>query len=189
MHDSKLGKCHLPCCVVQVYGDRYLLCCCKGVLTTGYVKRQLTVVSGDVSISVDNWQTAAKTSLQDVANDSARVEVCNCSLSEPTVEHVDLTEDPNNCSRALLTAMYLQPSCPSSLCYLKLELEVCRPNKQAINLEWPNDKIHAPRKGLCSVDRILAQHVVFCSKEGGWGILPNSLRRCSCSCHIMHNMI
>ena len=32
LHDSKLGKCHLPCCIV---GDRCLLCCRKGVLATG----------------------------------------------------------------------------------------------------------------------------------------------------------
>ena len=58
LHDSKLGKCHLPCCAVQVFGDRCLLCCHKGVLTTGYAKGQLTAISGDLSISVDNWQTA-----------------------------------------------------------------------------------------------------------------------------------
>ena len=63
LHDSKFGKCHLPCCIVQVFGDRCLLCCRKGVLRTGYAKRQLTAITGDVSISVDNWRTAAKTSL------------------------------------------------------------------------------------------------------------------------------
>ena len=29
LHDSKLGKYHLPCCIVQVFGDRCLLCCHK----------------------------------------------------------------------------------------------------------------------------------------------------------------
>ena len=65
--------------------------------------------------------------------------------------------------------------------FLKLKLEVCRPDKQAISLEWPNDKIDVPIKGLCSVDRILAHYVIFCSKEvtkeGGWGISPNSPKR------------
>ena len=52
LHDSKLGKCHLPCCIAQISGDRCLLCCCKGVLATGYAKRP---ISGDVSISIENW--------------------------------------------------------------------------------------------------------------------------------------
>ena len=73
LHDSKLGKCHLPCCVVQLFGDRCLLCCHKGVLTTGYAKGQLTAISGDPSISVDNWRTAGRTSLRDVASDSANL--------------------------------------------------------------------------------------------------------------------
>ena len=48
-----------------------------------------------MSISVDNWRTAAKISLRDVANDSSRLEMCNCNLSEPAVEDVvDLTKDP-----------------------------------------------------------------------------------------------
>ena len=101
LHDSKLGKCHLPCCIVQVFGDRCLLCCRKGVLTTGYAKGQLTAISSDLSISVDNWRTAGKTSLRDVANDSASLEVCNCGLAKTTVEHViDLTEDPTVVSSA-----------------------------------------------------------------------------------------
>ena len=94
LHDGKLGKCHLPCCIVQVFGDRCPLCCRKGVLTTGYATRQLTTVSGDVSISVHNWRTAAKTSLRDVASNSESLELCNCGLAKPAVEHVvDLTED------------------------------------------------------------------------------------------------
>ena len=54
-HDSKLGKCHLPCCIVRMFSDRCLLCCRKGVLTTDYAKKWLMAVSGDVSISVENW--------------------------------------------------------------------------------------------------------------------------------------
>ena len=101
LHDSKLGKCHLPCCVVQVFGDRCLLCCHKGVLTTGYAKGQLTAISGDPSISVDNWRTAGRTSLRDVANDSANLKVWNCGLAKPVVEHVvDLTDDPTALSSA-----------------------------------------------------------------------------------------
>ena len=101
LHDGKLGKCHLPSCVVQVFGDRCLLFCHKGVPTTGYAKSQLTTVTGDVSISVDNWRTTAKTSLRDVASDSESLEECNCGLAKPAVEHVvDLTEDPTVMSSA-----------------------------------------------------------------------------------------
>ena len=74
-----------------MFGDRCLLCCRKGVLTTGYAKRQLLAISGDVSICVENWRTAANTSLREVAGD---LEVCNCGIAKPVVEHVvDLTED------------------------------------------------------------------------------------------------
>ena len=106
LHDIKLGKCHLPCCIVQVFGDKCLLCCHKGVLTTGYTKGQLMAISGDVSISVDNWQTAGRTSLRDVANDSASLKVCNCDLDKTVVEHVvDLTEDPTVVSLAVCSAV------------------------------------------------------------------------------------
>ena len=37
LHDGRLGKSHLPCCVVQVFGDRCLLCCDKGALTTDWL--------------------------------------------------------------------------------------------------------------------------------------------------------
>ena len=101
LHDSKLGKCHLPCCVVQVFGDRCLLCCHKGVLTTGYAKGRLTAISGDPSISVDKWRTAGRISLRDVANDSANLKVCSCGLTKTIVEHVvDLTDDPTALSSA-----------------------------------------------------------------------------------------
>ena len=94
LHDSKLGKYHVPCCIVQMFGDRCLLCCCKGVLKTGYAKSQLTAISGDVSISVENWRSATKVSLREVANDSASLEVCNCGLAKPVVEYViDLTKE------------------------------------------------------------------------------------------------
>ena len=61
---------------------------------------QLMAISSDVSISVENWQTAARISLREVASDSASLEVrtCNCGLAKPVVEHiVDLTEDPTVC--------------------------------------------------------------------------------------------
>ena len=58
-------------------------------------------VSGNVSISVDSWLTAAKTSLRDVASDSESLKLCNCGLAKPAVEHVvDLTEDTTVMSSA-----------------------------------------------------------------------------------------
>ena len=67
------------CLVIDAY------CCHKGVLTTGYAKGQLTAISGDLSISVDNWRTAGRISLQDVANNSANLKVCNCGLAKTVV--------------------------------------------------------------------------------------------------------
>ena len=79
---------------MQVFGDRCLLFCCKGVLATGYVKGQLMAVTGDATISAENWRTAARISLREVAGDPANLEVCNCGIAKPVVEHVvDLTED------------------------------------------------------------------------------------------------
>ena len=94
LHNSKLGKYHLPCCIVQIFGDRCLLCCRKGVLTTGYTKGQLVAITGNVTISAENWRTAAKVSLKKVVDDPANLEVCNCCIARPVVEHIiDLTED------------------------------------------------------------------------------------------------
>ena len=94
LHDSKLGKCHLPCCIVQMFGDRCLLCYHKGVLATGCTKGQLMAVTGDVCISAENWRTAARVSLREVADDPASLEVCNCGIAKPAVEYVvDRTED------------------------------------------------------------------------------------------------
>ena len=95
LHDSKLGKYHLPCCIVQIFGDRCLLCCRKGVLATGYTKGQLMAITSNVTISAENWRTAAKVSLQKVVDDPANLKVCNCGLSRPVVEHIlDLRTPP-----------------------------------------------------------------------------------------------
>ena len=94
LHYSMLGKCHLPCCIVQMFGDRCLLCCHKGVLATGYMETQLMPITSNVTISAENWRPAARISLQEVAGDPASLEVCNCGIAKPAVEHIiDLTED------------------------------------------------------------------------------------------------
>ena len=94
LHHSMLGKCHLPCCIVQMFGDRCLLCCHKGVLATGYMEMQLMPITGNVTISAENWRTAARMSLREVAGDPASLEVCSCGKAKPAVEHiVDLIDD------------------------------------------------------------------------------------------------
>ena len=61
----------------------------------------MTAISSDLSISVDNWRTAGRISLRDVANDSANLKVCNCGLTKTVFEHVvDLTDDPTALSSA-----------------------------------------------------------------------------------------
>ena len=61
----------------------------------------MTAISSDLSISVDNWRTAGRTSLRDVANNSVSLKVCNCGLAKTVVEHViDLTDDPTAVSSA-----------------------------------------------------------------------------------------
>ena len=85
LHDNKLDKCHLPCCIVQIFGDRCLLYCRKGVLATGYTKGQLMAITSDVSISAKNGRTTAKISLREVAGDPANLEVCNCGIAKPSL--------------------------------------------------------------------------------------------------------
>ena len=51
-------------------------------------------ITGNMTISAENWRTAAKISFKKVVDDSATLEVCNCGIARPVVEHiVDLTED------------------------------------------------------------------------------------------------
>ena len=80
LHESRLDKCHVPCRVVQMFGERCLLYCHKGVLRTGYAKSQLVALRSDLSISVEDWRTAAKVSLGEVVSDPASLEVCCCDL-------------------------------------------------------------------------------------------------------------
>ena len=127
LHDSKLGKCHLPCCIVQIFADRCLLCCRNGVLANGYAKGQLVTVTSDVTISAENWRTAARISLREVAGDPANLEVCNCGIAKPVVENVDLTEDTtvvssdessttvsNNWLSTLLYTLHVDKKCENS---------------------------------------------------------------------------
>ena len=72
LHESKLDKSHVPCRVVQMFGEKCLLYCRKGVLRSGYAKSQLMALS-DLSISVENWRTAAKVSLREVTSDPESV--------------------------------------------------------------------------------------------------------------------
>ena len=78
---------------MQIFGDRCLLCCHKGVLATGYTKGQLMAITGNVTISAENWRTAAKISLKKVVDDPANLEICNCGIARHVEHIVDLTED------------------------------------------------------------------------------------------------
>ena len=54
-----------------IFGDRCLLCCCKGILATGYAKGQLMTVTTNVTVSEENWRTAARISLREVSHKMA----------------------------------------------------------------------------------------------------------------------
>ena len=95
LHESKLDEYHIPCRVVQMFGERCLLYCRKGVLRTGYAKSRLVALSSELSISVENWRTAAKVSLREVTSDPASLEVCCCDIARPelTNESIVLSSD------------------------------------------------------------------------------------------------
>ena len=90
LHESKLDNHHIPCRVVQMFGEKCVLYCRKGVLKSGYATSRLLALSSDWSVS------AKKISLKEVANDPASLERCNCDLGKPVKEDVavfDLTKE------------------------------------------------------------------------------------------------
>ena len=95
LHESKLDNHHIPCRVVQMFGEKCVLYCRKGVLRSGYATSKLLALSSDWSVSVENWRSAKKVSLKEVASDPASLEQCNCDLGKPAKVDVavfDLTE-------------------------------------------------------------------------------------------------
>ena len=130
-HNFKVGDCEFVCMIANWANVTFLVLCKYLVIDAYYfvarefsAKRQITTVTGDgdVSISVDNWQTAAKTSLRDVAGDSESLEVCNCGLAKPAVEHVvDLTEDPTVVSSANGSAVASNTWVSTPLCSLHVD--------------------------------------------------------------------
>lgn len=95
LHESKLDKYHIPCHVVQMFGERCVLYCRKGVLSTGYAKSRLVALDSELFISVENWRSAAKVSLREVTSDPASLEVCYCDLAKPELieESIVLSSD------------------------------------------------------------------------------------------------
>ena len=95
LHEIKLDKYHVPCRVVQMFGERCVLYCHKGVLSTVYARSKLIALTSDLSTFVENWQTAAEVSLREVTSVPASLEVCYCdpAKSELTKESIDLYSD------------------------------------------------------------------------------------------------
>ena len=84
-----------------------------------------------MSISVENWRTAAKTSLREVASDSTSLEVCNCGLAKSVVEHVlHLTEDPTVVSsdEGSTVASDTWPSTPLYTLHVDKKQEILSPD-------------------------------------------------------------
>ena len=71
LHESKLDKYHIPCHVVQIFSERCVLYCRKGVLSTSYAQSKLIALTSDLSISVENWRTTGKVSLRELTSDLA----------------------------------------------------------------------------------------------------------------------
>ena len=95
---DRLEKYHIPCRVVQVVNKGCKLYCCKGVLNMCYSISDLKALSSNWSISLENWRTATQVSVIEVIGDPANLEVCECCVSKPARNDIDLTEDSWNSS-------------------------------------------------------------------------------------------
>ena len=60
LHSRSLGKWHLPCRIVKVFGNRCQLYCSKGVLKISYSATELMPLTGNDSIPLDKWRQAPK---------------------------------------------------------------------------------------------------------------------------------
>ena len=80
LHSRSLGKCHLPCRIVKVFGNRCQLYCSKGVLKNSYSATELMPLTGNDSIPLDKWRRAPKVSLQSIGSDLAVVKSCDCDV-------------------------------------------------------------------------------------------------------------
>ena len=78
LHSRSLGKCHLPCRIVKVFGNRCQLYCSKGVLKNSYSATELMPLTGNDSIPLDKWRQAPKVSLQSIL---AVVKSCDCDVA------------------------------------------------------------------------------------------------------------
>ena len=90
IHHRSMGKCHLPCRIVGVFGDRYQLYCSKGILTTSFPGSELVVPLNKChSILLNKWRLAPRVSLRSIASDQAVTECCDCSVPKSSEMHCD----------------------------------------------------------------------------------------------------
>ena len=80
LHSRRLGKCHLPCRLVKVFGNRCQLYRSKGVLNNSYSATELMPLRGNDSIPLDKWWRAPKVSLQSIGSDLAVIKACDCDV-------------------------------------------------------------------------------------------------------------
>ena len=60
MHSGKLLQQHIPCCIIGVAGEKYLLCSKRGVVSGSHSGKFLTASSGAHSIPLDKWRQSSK---------------------------------------------------------------------------------------------------------------------------------
>ena len=63
-----------------------------------YGYSDLKALSSNWSISLENWRTATQVSVKEVIGDPANLDVCECCVSNPARNVIDLTEDPQDSS-------------------------------------------------------------------------------------------
>ena len=81
LHNSKLIKQHIPCRIVRVVGERYQLCCKKGILDMPYPGQELMTSNNDPPIPLDKWRQSSRVSLRHVISDPSCLESCTCNFS------------------------------------------------------------------------------------------------------------
>ena len=104
IHSNTLEKHHVPCHIVQVFGEIYKLCCQRGILRTTYPGRDLMAMAltSKCSNPLDRWREAPKVSLRDIKDDPYCLEQCNCTLVMSYGEAIDLSGDSDTCLRVVI---------------------------------------------------------------------------------------
>ena len=79
----------LPCRIIEVVGEKYRVCCGKGVLKMLYREDNLTPLATSKSISLYKWPLLPKLSATEAIHGEEQLETCTCKVSETDITTID----------------------------------------------------------------------------------------------------